>query len=57
MSEHDRLTNLFGEQYRHIIGSALRFLEDHEASWGLTKPIDRDKYIGRLLEAAHVAGE
>ncbi len=41
-----------GEQWRLLIKSALRFLDEHESAWNLDRPIGRKTYIRELVREA-----
>jgi hypothetical protein len=49
----------FHPQYHHTVSNIISFLEIHEPTWfrESTKQETRLLYVGRLLEAAHIAGE
>jgi hypothetical protein len=50
--EVQRLTALYGEQYRGLIKWALEFLNGREPQYRLPEPEARDQYIWRLIERA-----
>jgi len=45
----------FGEQHRALISDALRFLNEREAQWHLTRPIHRRTYLQALIGKQRVA--
>ena len=45
----DELIAEFGEQHRHLIVSALSYLDKSEPDWKLDTPIDRHAYIRDLV--------
>ena len=50
----EQLIEKYGEQYRDLIVSAIEFLDQKELSMGLSTPIDREKFIKGLVDAAKV---
>ena len=46
------LIKKYGEEYRALIISALKWLEASEPAWGLDRPIKQDIYIRDLIAAA-----
>lgn len=44
------LVTRFGEEHREFIAAAIQFLDIAEPSWALEHPIDREGFIGNLLD-------
>jgi len=53
----DKYTKQYGRQYYKLIREALVFLSEHEPSWLLDTPIDKDTYINKLVKLASPASE
>ena len=46
----DFLVKKHGEQYRRLIVDALDWLDRREPVWKLTEPMDREGFIGNLIQ-------
>jgi hypothetical protein len=49
----EQLIAIHGEQYRIVIESALKWLEETEPLWELDEPIDKPEFIRDLID--HIA--
>ena len=49
-SQIEQFVEEFGEDYRKVITSALKWIEEKESLWKLDEPIDRREYIQCIVE-------
>jgi len=47
----EQLIKKHGERYRRLITDALDWLDKREPVWNLTEPIDREGFIGNLIQS------
>ena len=47
----DYLVKKHGERYRRLITDALDWLDKREPVWNLTEPMDREGFIGNLMQS------
>lgn len=53
MNEVERYVAIYGEEWRQTIESSLKFLNEHEPNWNLEVPMDRDKFVKRVITQDH----
>ena len=51
--DKEQFIKKYGEQYRQLITDALDWLDRREPVWKLTGPMDREKFIGDLVQSAN----
>jgi len=49
---HEQFIKKHGKQYRRLISDALDWLDKRESVWKLTELMDREEFIGNLIQCA-----